>query len=148
MTEMVKNGEITREQMQQRIDRMKKMMAKEKTITREDIAEAKTKMQKMVEAGEITEEQMQQRLNEMRRTMRSQLGNQRDARAEYKRMEGRLMQAVEAGKMSSGGSRPETRGIRQGTTSQGRPWRRRGQGRDRRRLPRTRHETPTGCRRW
>jgi polyhydroxyalkanoate synthesis regulator phasin len=41
----------------------------QRTVTRQQYAEAQAKMEKMVEAGEITAEQMQQRLVEMRKTM-------------------------------------------------------------------------------
>ena len=74
MTEMVKNGEMTREQMEQRIDRMKKRMkaaaGNERTITKREYDEAVAKMKKMVENGEITREQMGQRLDRMKKMMK------------------------------------------------------------------------------
>ena len=69
MAEMVKAGEITREQMQTRLDGMKKRMGadKSKKISKEDYDLAASKMARMVKAGEITREQMQARLDGMKK---------------------------------------------------------------------------------
>ena len=69
MTEMVKNGEMTREQMQQRLDRMKKEMGRERTITQKDYDEAVARMTDMVKERQITREQMKQRLDRMKKMM-------------------------------------------------------------------------------
>ena len=71
MAEMVKAGEITREQMQTRLDGMKKRMGadKSKKISKEDYDLAASKMARMVKAGEITREQMDARLNRMKKAM-------------------------------------------------------------------------------
>ena len=71
MTEMVKAGEITREQMQTRLDGMKKRMGADdsKKISKEDYNLAVSKMRRMVKAGEITREDMETRLGEMRKAM-------------------------------------------------------------------------------
>jgi beta-lactamase regulating signal transducer with metallopeptidase domain len=80
MAEMVKAGTITREQMQQRLDRMREAMGASdksaKTDNREQqrenrlrYQEASDKMMEMVEAGEITRKQMEERLNQMRENM-------------------------------------------------------------------------------
>ena len=66
MKAMVETGEITADQMQQRLDQMKKMMSTPKSPSRTDYDEAARKMRAMVEAGEITREQMQQRLERMK----------------------------------------------------------------------------------
>ncbi|HIG05527.1 MAG TPA: hypothetical protein EYQ08_07325, partial [Planctomycetes bacterium] len=75
MEKMVQDGEITAEQMRERLAGMRKMIgrpaepkeSRQRTVTRQDYAEAQAKMEKMVQAGEITREQMQQRLVEMRK---------------------------------------------------------------------------------
>lgn len=104
MTEMVKAGEITREQMQQRLDRMKTMMTAEKTITRQDYAEAAAKMQKMVEAGEITRQDMETRLGEMRRMIKrgstQDAGERSEASDDCMELRRTLGEAVRAGKMT------------------------------------------------
>ena len=66
MKAMVEAGEITREQMQQRLDHMKERMSNSQSTSRKDYEEAARKMRAMVEAGEITREQMQQRLERMK----------------------------------------------------------------------------------
>tara|TARA_Y100000589_G_scaffold282021_1_gene279292 strand:- start:7016 stop:8113 length:1098 start_codon:yes stop_codon:yes gene_type:complete len=66
MKAMVEAGEITREQMQQRLDQMKEMMSRPKAEAGRDYEAAVEKMKAMVEAGEITREQMQQRLERMK----------------------------------------------------------------------------------
>ena len=66
MKEMVEAGEITREQMQQRLDQMKQMMSRSRAETGQDYEAAVNKMKQMVEAGEITREQMEQRLERMK----------------------------------------------------------------------------------
>ena len=75
MTEMVEAGTITREQMRQRLDRMKQTGSKKqqktgndggRRISRTDYAEAVKKMTGMVENGTITREQMRQRLDRMK----------------------------------------------------------------------------------
>ena len=80
MQEMVNAGEITREQMQQRLDRMKKAMGEsadrgasdaDKRVRRARYQEAADKMAEMVKAGEITREQMEARLNRMKKAMAS-----------------------------------------------------------------------------
>ena len=78
MARMVKAGEITREDMQTRLDEMRMRMGEsddrgasneDKRARRSRYKEASDKMIKMVEAGEITREQMQTRLDEMRNRM-------------------------------------------------------------------------------
>jgi polyhydroxyalkanoate synthesis regulator phasin len=84
MLRMVKAGEITREQMQERLDGMKKAMGDsadrgasdpDKRAKRARYQEAADKMAEMVKAGEITREQMQQRLDRMKKGMS---GNDRE----------------------------------------------------------------------
>ena len=75
MEKMVQDGEITAEQMQQRLVEMRKMMGRpsekkepsQRTVTRQQYAEAEAKMEQMVKDGKITREQMQQRLAAMRK---------------------------------------------------------------------------------
>ena len=97
MTEMVKAGEITREQMQQRLDRMKTMMTAEKTIAREDYAKAVEKMTEMVKAGEITREQMQQRLDRMKTMMTAE---KTITRQDYAEAAAKMQKMVEAGEIT------------------------------------------------
>jgi hypothetical protein len=82
MLKMVEAGEITREQMQTRLDGMRERMSDasdddrrdrsdaDKRAMRARYQEASDKMLKMVEAGEITREQMQTRLDGMKERMR------------------------------------------------------------------------------
>ncbi len=78
MARMVKAGEITREQMQTRLDEMRMRMGEsadrgtsnaDKRASRARYQEASDKMAEMVKAGEITREQMQARLDGMRKRM-------------------------------------------------------------------------------
>jgi beta-lactamase regulating signal transducer with metallopeptidase domain/polyhydroxyalkanoate synthesis regulator phasin len=69
MTEMVKSGKITREQMEQRLNRMKTDGAQKRTITKREYDQAVIKMTEMVKNGEITREQMGQRLDRMKTMM-------------------------------------------------------------------------------
>ena len=69
MLRMVKSGEITREQMEQRLTRMKEMVEPAPTFTKGDYDDAVKKMTAMVKSGEITREQMEQRLERMKQMM-------------------------------------------------------------------------------
>jgi hypothetical protein len=103
MTEMVKAGKMTREQMQERLDAMRKEMSKsseKRTITREDYANAQREMQAMVEKGEITEEQMNQRLAGMRKMIGKSRGGDGDKAKYMERIGERLKMAVESGAMT------------------------------------------------
>jgi len=107
MIEMVKAGEMTREQMQKKLEAMKKAMGTERTITREDYAKAQAEMQELVDAGKITEDQMNARLNRMRKMIGRSTGGQK---AESRGREGvsddcmelrrKLGEAVRAGEMT------------------------------------------------
>jgi len=98
MIEMVKAGEITREQMQTRLDGMKKRMGadKSKKISKEDYDLAASKMARMVKAGEITREQMEARLNRMKKAMASKEERSDDCIELRKK----LGEAVRNGKMT------------------------------------------------
>ena len=69
MLRMVKSGEITREQMEQRLTRMKEMVEPAPTFTKGEYDDAVKKMTAMVKSGEITREQMEQRLERMKQMM-------------------------------------------------------------------------------
>ena len=103
MEAMVESGEITREQMQQRLDRMRMAMGgtKSKVYTKADYMEAEKKMTAMVESGEITKPQMKQRLEEMRKAM---AGEDRKAKApsrvEYMEAEKKMAAMVKAGEIT------------------------------------------------
>ena len=103
MTEMVKAGKMTREQMQERLDGMRREMSGEsqkRTITREDYANAQREMQAMVDKGDITEEQMKQRLAGMRKMIGKSNSADGD-KAEYmERIGERVKMAVESGAMT------------------------------------------------
>ena len=105
MQEMVNAGEITREQMQQRLDRMKKAMGEsadrgasdaDKRVRRARYQEAADKMAEMVKAGEITREQMEARLNRMKKAMASKEERSDDCIALRKK----LGEAVRSGEMT------------------------------------------------
>ncbi len=100
MTEMVKAGEITREQMEQRLKRMKQRMEKERTITKKDYDQALAKMTEMVKAGEITREQMEQRLERMGRIVAGE--DQPDGTSDECRVLGIVLRkAVSTGEMTA-----------------------------------------------
>ena len=78
MTEMVKAGEITREDMKTRLGEMRKAMSQssdrdtssaDQRARRARYQEAVDKMTEMVKAGEITQEQMETRLERMKKAM-------------------------------------------------------------------------------
>jgi len=105
MQEMVNAGEITREQMQQRLDRMKKAMGEsadrgasdaDKRVRRARYQEAADKMAEMVKAGEITREQMEGRLNRMKKAMASKEERSDECIALRKK----LGEAVRSGEMT------------------------------------------------
>ena len=104
MTEMVKAGKITRQQMQERLDGMRREMtgaSRTRTISREEYAEAQRKMQAMVEKGEISEEDMKRRLGEMRKMIGRNNTDGEASKEEYmERIGERLKAAVESGKMT------------------------------------------------
>jgi len=112
MAEMVKAGEITREQMKIRLDGMKKRMSsdnKSKQISKEDYNLASSKMARMVKAGEITREQMQSRLDEMKQIMikssddtrkEASTTDQRAMRARYQEAADRMAEMVKAGEIT------------------------------------------------
>ena len=105
---MVEAGEITREQMQTRLDQMKERMSgdKSKKISKEDYDLAASKMARMVKAGEITREDMKTRLGEMRKAMSQSSDrdtsstDQRARRARYKEASDKMIEMVEAGEIT------------------------------------------------
>ena len=118
MLKMVEAGEITREQMQTRLDEMKKRMSQSSDATRREASpedqrarraryqEAADRMAEMVKAGEITREQMQTRLDEMKERMsQSADGGASDAdkrarRARYQQASDKMLKMVEAGEIT------------------------------------------------
>ena len=103
MEAMVESGEITREQMQQRLDRMRMAMGgtKSKAFTKADYMEAEKKMTAMVESGEITKGQMKQRLEEMRKAMVGEGRNSKaPSRVEYMEAEKKMAAMVKAGEIT------------------------------------------------
>jgi thermostable 8-oxoguanine DNA glycosylase len=110
MEKMVEAGEITVEQMQQRLIEMRKLIGrpseKPRTVTRQQYAEAQAKMQKMVEDGEITAEQMQQRLAGMRKMMgrpseKEETSQRTVTRQQYAEAEAKMEQMVKDGKITA-----------------------------------------------
>ena len=74
MQKMVEAGDITREQMDQRLGEMKGMMDKSSDSERKmklEYERAVAKMTEMVKNGEMTRQQMQERLERMRKEMSS-----------------------------------------------------------------------------
>jgi hypothetical protein len=75
MQKMVDAGEITKELMDARLSRLRKMIGRaQPQITRQDYAKAQAAMQKMVDAGEITKAQMDARLKRMQEAIRRSNG--------------------------------------------------------------------------
>jgi sigma54-dependent transcription regulator len=109
MQAMVDKGEITEDQMNARLNRMRKMIASgkpkatDKTITREDYAAAQAEMQAMVDKGEITEDLMNARLNRMRKMFARGNDNseRREMSDECKQLGRRIRTAVGNGDMTS-----------------------------------------------
>ena len=99
MEAMVESGEITREQMQQRLDRMRMAMGgtKSKAFTKADYKEAEKKMGAMVKAGEITKEQMQQRLGRMKQMMEQ---TPRFTKADYEAAVKKMTAMVKSGEIT------------------------------------------------
>ena len=106
LTEMVKDGKITREQMEQRLEDVKDRMGgsqRSETPPTVEYMEAEKKMAAMVKAGEITKEQMQQRLDRMkqdgskkqRKTGKD--GGRRMSRNDYDAAVKRMIEMVEDG---------------------------------------------------
>jgi hypothetical protein len=102
MEAMVESGEITREQMQQRLDRMRMAMGgtKSKAVTKADYKDAEKKMGAMVKAGEITKEQMQQRLERMKDRMGGSRNSKAPSRVEYMEAEKKMAAMVKAGEIT------------------------------------------------
>ncbi|HAW94727.1 MAG: hypothetical protein CMJ33_04665 [Phycisphaerae bacterium] len=103
MAAMVEAGDITREQMQQRLDRMRMQMgeSKSKAPTKLDYMEAEKKMSAMVKSGEITREQMQQRLDRMRMAMTEDSRKAKaPSRVEYMEAERKMTAMVKAGEIT------------------------------------------------
>ena len=106
LTEMVKDGKITRQQMEGRLEDIKDRMGvsrNSKAPSRAEYMEAEKKMAAMVKAGEITKEQMQQRLDRMKQDgSRKQRktgkdGGRRMSRDDYDAAVKRMIEMVEDG---------------------------------------------------
>ena len=106
LTEMVKDGKITRQQMEGRLEDIKDRMGvsrNSKAPSRAEYMEAEKKMAAMVKAGEITKEQMQQRLDRMKQDgSRKQRktgndGERRMSRADYAEAVEKMTKMVENG---------------------------------------------------
>ena len=71
MTEMVKAGKMTREQMTEKLTSLRAAMAthSKSKMTRKDYQEAAAKMTEMVKAGKMTREQMTEKLTSLRAAM-------------------------------------------------------------------------------
>lgn len=107
MAAMLEKGEITREQMEERLGNIRRRMeaghsGSKRTFTKAEYDEAAAKMAEMVKAGEITRMQMQERLDGMKRAMAAggAKGANADREAYMERIGGRLKMAVENGDMT------------------------------------------------
>ena len=103
MTRMVKNGEITKEQMRQRLDRMKQAESKgrpdaRRRMSRADYDAAVERMTGMVKNGEITKEQMQQRLDRMKQAA-SKEGAKAQERIDLEELKAKIEERVRAMEM-------------------------------------------------
>ena len=105
MQAMVDTGEITEDQMNARLNRMRQMIGKSKSagksITREDYAAAQAKMQAMVDKGEITQAQMDERLMGMRRTIgKSKATDKTITRKDYATAQAEMQAMVDKGEIT------------------------------------------------
>ena len=106
MTASIEDGSMTEEDADNVWLAYKKMNFEddEPRITRQDYAEAQTKMQKMVDAGEITRAQMKTRLGEMRRMIgkgTSKTGTPAKlTRQDYAEAQAKMQEMVDAGEMT------------------------------------------------
>jgi polyhydroxyalkanoate synthesis regulator phasin len=105
MQAMVDKGEMTEQQMREKLVWMRQMIGKSKatskTITREDYAAAQAKMQVMVEKGEITQAQMDERLMGMRRMIgKSKVADKTITREDYVKAEAEMKKMVAEGKIT------------------------------------------------
>ena len=105
MQAMVDTGEITEQQMREKLVWMRQMIGKskatDKTITREDYAAAQAKMQAMVDTGEITQAQMDERLMGMRRTIgKSKSTDKTITREDYAAAQAEMQAMVDTGEIT------------------------------------------------
>jgi len=102
MQKMVDAGEITEDQMNARLKRMREMISasgKKQSDPRKEYEEAVAKMTEMVKAGEITREQMQQRLDRMKAAMDAS-AKARITRQEYADAQASMQKMVDAGEIT------------------------------------------------
>ena len=105
MQAMVDKGEMTEQQMREKLVWMRQMIGKseaaDKTITREDYAAAQAKMQVMVEKGEITQAQMDERLMGMRRMIgKSKAAGKSITREDYAAAQAKMQAMVDKGEIT------------------------------------------------
>ena len=97
MNAMVEAGDITREDMQKRLEEMKRRMSKKRTMTQVEFDRAAAELNEMFKAGKITREQMEQRLERMKQMLpRERTITQKD----YEEAEAKLAEMVKAGKIT------------------------------------------------
>ncbi|MED5508366.1 MAG: hypothetical protein VX684_11065, partial [Planctomycetota bacterium] len=104
MLRMYKDGEITREQMMQRLNRMRASMkdsaaSGQSAMAKKRYEDAVARMTEMVESGEMTREQMEQRLERMKRGM-SGGDKPRMTRRDYEQAVEKMTRMVESGEMT------------------------------------------------
>jgi polyhydroxyalkanoate synthesis regulator phasin len=101
MTAMVKAGEITQEQMQQRLDEMRRRMSgdtgSKRGMSKAEYDKAVAEMVEMVKAGKMTREQMQERLDGMNKAMKDGQSKRQFSEADVKEAYEKMQKMVEAG---------------------------------------------------
>ena len=100
----IEAGELTREEAGEIYKKIYAVPSKDKvkSITREDYAQAASKMKTMVAAGEIAQEQMDERLIAMRKMIGNQRGeaSRGSERKDYAKVKAELAEMVKAGKIT------------------------------------------------
>jgi beta-lactamase regulating signal transducer with metallopeptidase domain len=104
MTAMVKAGEITKEQMQKRLDEMRRRMSgdagSKRGMSKAEYDKAVAEMVEMVKSGKITREQMQERLDQMNKAMKDGESNRKFSEADIKAAYEKMQKMVEAGEIT------------------------------------------------
>ena len=116
MKKMVEAGDLTEQQMIQRLDRMKKAMVK--TITQKEYDAAVARMTEMVTSGEMTREQMQKRLDRMKKAMAQPAPF---TRADYAKAQADLRKLLDEGKITEAQMKQRLDRMRQRIAAQAAP---------------------------
>ena len=97
MNAMVEAGDITREDMQKRLEEMRRRMSKKRTMTQVEFDRAAAELTEMFKAGKITREQMEQRLERMKQMLPQQRSM---TRKDYQEAAAKMNRMVKKGEIS------------------------------------------------